>query len=143
MSLNTKNVNDYGYSIGVKHYFMFQDPKISEDCGRMDFNEYQEKVVLQLCSDISRLYACNPKVIPKEQIQQYLSSKYQIVAVKILHIDGVMHPMFYRFSKTGVKRKLLNQRKTQTFRKYPEDINMYLDGSPTAVDYFVAYQEAG
>jgi len=140
MSLNAK-VNDYGYSIGAKHYFMFQDPKIKSDC-RMDFNEYQDKVVLQLCSDISRLYACNPEVISKEQIHEYLSSKYQIVAVKIVHIGDVMHPMFYRFSKAGVKRKLLNQRKTQTFRRYPEDINMCLDGKPTAVDYFVAYKEA-
>ena len=62
------------------------------------------------------------------------------MGIKILVSKDMMHPMFYRFTRNGVKRKNINQ-KVQSFKNYPEDIGIICGEKMTTLDCFVAFKE--
>ncbi|MDO4282763.1 MAG: hypothetical protein Q4D02_03925 [Clostridia bacterium] len=131
--------NDYGYCMKMRRYFMFKDPKMVSES--TDAKEYQIKVVKQVKEDIARLYCCDGLMIAKEEIKSYLENGYNIIGIKIVVANDMMHPMFYRFTKSGVKRKNINQR-VQSFKNYPENIGMVNKDGMTTIDSFVAFKEA-
>lgn len=127
------NLNDYAYSMRMPRYFMFKDPKASSV--NVDVNEYEKSVVCQVKEDIARLYCFDSFTINTDDVRKYLEQGYNIVGIKILCSEGMMHPMFYRVTKTGVKRKNINQ-KVQNYRYYPKNVGKDI----YSIDIFVAYK---
>ena len=126
-----REINDYGYSL-MGRYFMFKDPKAINQ--KLTQDEYPQKVVLQVREDIARIHCSESLLVKKEEIAKYIKSGYNVIGIKILLSNDMMHPMFYKINKNNVKRKV--NMKVKRYKVYPEtadDINV--------VDYFVAYKE--